>query len=130
MALLGDAAHRVHPLAGQGLNLGLSDVAYLANAILQAKAEGQDIGSLDSTLNNYDRQAKINAYSMIAAIEFVKNSYGPKVVGSENLGHLVALGRNFILDLIECSDLAKYNFMQFASGTVTHPSTYRWESNI
>jgi hypothetical protein len=48
---------------------------------------------------------------MIAAIEFVKNAYGPKVAGSEPLGHLLALGRNVILDAIESSDFAKYNFM-------------------
>jgi len=54
MALVGDAAHRVHPLAGQGLNLGLTDVAYLANAVLKAKNEGQDIGSYDFTLSAYE----------------------------------------------------------------------------
>ena len=46
LALIGDAGHRVHPLAGQGLNLGLTDVAYLANVILKAKRQGQDIGDL------------------------------------------------------------------------------------
>ena len=55
MALVGDAAHRVHPLAGQGLNLGLSDVAYLSNVILAAKKSGQDIGDLGHTLSSYDK---------------------------------------------------------------------------
>ena len=64
---------------------------------------------------------------MIGAIEFVKNAYGPKIAGSENLGHLVGLGRNVALDFIEFSDFAKYNFMQFASGSVTHPSKYEWQ---
>ena len=64
---------------------------------------------------------------MIAAIEFVKQAYGPKVVGSEGLGHLLSLGRNFAIDLIEFSDFAKFNFMQFASGSITHPSKYEWQ---
>lgn len=61
MALIGDAAHRVHPLAGQGLNLGLTDVAYLSNCLLKACKTGQDIGSYDFVLKNYEREAKINA---------------------------------------------------------------------
>ncbi len=63
---------------------------------------------------------------MITAIDFVKNAYGPKLAGSEGLGHILALGRNAVLDLIETSDLMKYNFMQFASGSVTHPAKYEW----
>jgi 2-polyprenyl-6-methoxyphenol hydroxylase-like FAD-dependent oxidoreductase len=54
MALIGDAAHRVHPLAGQGLNLGLTDVAYLSNCILKAMKTGQDIGSYDFVLKEYE----------------------------------------------------------------------------
>ena len=81
MALIGDAAHSVHPLAGQGLNLGISDVAYLSNAILKAKKAGQDIGDLGQTLRTYEKTSKANAYMIAAAIEFVKKSYDPDVFG-------------------------------------------------
>lgn len=117
LALVGDAAHRVHPLAGQGLNLGLTDVAYLANVILKAKRQGEDIGKLAGVLDEYSLKSKANSYAMIAAIEFVKTAYGPIVLGNEPLGHLLAVARNTAVDLIEVSDLAKHNFMQFASGT-------------
>ena len=91
--------------------MGFADVAYLANSILKAKNEGQDIGSFDFTLSEYDRIAKQNSYAMIAAIEFVKNAFGPEPAGSDALGHILALGRNLALDVIESSDVAKYNFM-------------------
>lgn len=65
---------------------------------------------------------------MIAAIEFVKSSFSPKVAGSESAGNVLAVARNIVLDLVEFSDFAKYNFMQFASGSVTHPSTYEWNN--
>ena len=81
MALIGDAAHSVHPLAGQGLNLGISDVAYLSNAILKAKKGGQDIGDLGQTLRTYEKTSKANAYMIAGAIEFVKKSYDPDIFG-------------------------------------------------
>jgi len=66
---------------------------------------------VDFTLKEYEKLAKKNAYAMIGAIEFIKNSYSPNMAGSEGLGHLLAFGRNAVLDLIESSDLVKYNFM-------------------
>ena len=47
LALVGDAAHGVHPIAGQGLNLGLRDVAALAEILVSAARRGEDFGALD-----------------------------------------------------------------------------------
>jgi hypothetical protein len=52
IALLGDAAHGVHPIAGQGLNLGLKDAAALAQVLLEAARNGEDIGS-ETVLERY-----------------------------------------------------------------------------
>ena len=46
-ALCGDAAHGIHPIAGQGLNLGFKDAAALAETVVEADRLGQDIGALD-----------------------------------------------------------------------------------
>ena len=54
LALIGDAAHGIHPIAGQGLNLGLRDVAALAEAIIDARRLGLDIGGPD-VLARYER---------------------------------------------------------------------------
>lgn len=66
VVLAGDAAHGVHPLAGQGLNLGLRDVAALADVVMEAAAIGLDFGKLD-VLQRYERwrraDSALNAWS-------------------------------------------------------------------
>ena len=54
LALIGDAAHTTHPIAGQGMNLGIRDAGAIAEVILTATARGEDIGSL-SVLSRYQR---------------------------------------------------------------------------
>ena len=63
MALLGDAAHVIHPIAGQGLNLGLKDVAALAEAIVDAARLGLDPGGAD-VLTAYERARRFDTVSM------------------------------------------------------------------
>jgi 2-octaprenylphenol hydroxylase len=67
-ALVGDAAHVVHPLAGQGVNLGLLDAATLAELILGACAEGEDPGAL-RVLRRYERWRKSETEVMRVAID-------------------------------------------------------------
>ncbi|MDF1750488.1 MAG: UbiH/UbiF/VisC/COQ6 family ubiquinone biosynthesis hydroxylase [Alphaproteobacteria bacterium] len=58
-ALIGDAAHAIHPIAGQGLNMGLRDVAALAEAIVDSHRLGLDIGSA-ATLRAYERRRRFD----------------------------------------------------------------------
>jgi 2-octaprenyl-6-methoxyphenol hydroxylase len=60
LALVGEAAHVIHPIAGQGLNVGIRDVAALAEAIVDARRLGLDIGD-DSVLERYQRWRRLDA---------------------------------------------------------------------
>ena len=109
--------------------MGISDVAYLSNAIVKAKKGGQDIGDYGFVLSDYEKESKMNAYAIMAAIEFVKKAYSPDLAGSPTLGHGLAAARNLGIDIIESSDFLKFNFFNFASGTVLHPAKYQWKSD-
>lgn len=62
-ALAGDAAHGIHPISGQGLNLGFKDVAALAEVLIEARRLGQDIGALD-VLEKYERWRRFDTFRM------------------------------------------------------------------
>lgn len=63
LALAGDAAHGIHPIAGQGLNLGFKDVAALAEVLVEARRLGEDIGALD-VLERYERWRRFDTFRM------------------------------------------------------------------
>jgi 2-octaprenylphenol hydroxylase len=79
-ALIGDAAHVVHPLAGQGVNLGFLDAAVLAQLILEARTEREDPGAL-RVLRRYERWRKSEVAFMSTAIrafdQFLAHGSGP-----------------------------------------------------
>ncbi|MCL4135180.1 UNVERIFIED_CONTAM: hypothetical protein GTU68_059139 [Idotea baltica] len=63
LAVVGDAAHVVHPIAGQGLNLGFKDIAALAQVLIEAGRRGEDIGTYE-VLKRYERWRRFDNAAM------------------------------------------------------------------
>ena len=68
LALIGDAAHGVHPIAGQGLNLGLRDVGALAEVLVDAARRGEDIGAIN-VLERYQTWRRWDTATLAAATD-------------------------------------------------------------
>lgn len=77
VALAGDAAHSIHPLAGQGLNLGLKDVAALAEVVTETARLGLDIGALDA-LARYQRWRRFDAVQYAAVTDGLNRLFGTR----------------------------------------------------
>ncbi|MBS0527665.1 MAG: UbiH/UbiF/VisC/COQ6 family ubiquinone biosynthesis hydroxylase [Proteobacteria bacterium] len=74
MVLVGDAAHGIHPIAGQGYNLGVRDIAALVETLVDAKRLGLDIGSAD-TLERYARWRRTDNFTMVAATDLLNRLF-------------------------------------------------------
>jgi len=75
LALIGDAAHAIHPLAGQGVNLGFADAASLAEILLEAIEHRRDIGAMQ-VLRKYERWRKGDNLIMMASMDGFKRLFG------------------------------------------------------
>ncbi|PLW76306.1 ubiquinone biosynthesis hydroxylase [Cohaesibacter celericrescens] len=107
-ALIGDAAHGIHPIAGQGLNLGFKDVAALAEVIVEAARLGQDIGALD-VLERYQTWRRFDVVQMGMTCDILNRLFSNK---SDILRHVRDLG----LGIVERLPGLKRMFIEEAAG--------------
>ena len=106
--LVGDAAHSIHPLAGQGINLGLSDAQTLGSEIVRAYERGADWCS-PQVFSRYERQRKGDNLGMMATMQAFKWGFGSK-------NPAVTLMRNIGLNSVDALPMAKRWFVQQAVG--------------
>lgn len=103
VALVGDAAHTVHPLAGQGVNLGFGDAFSLSNVIAEGISVGMDIGEL-SLLRKYERERKAANVAMMAILDGFQKAFsvdlGPlnilRAAAFHSAQYITPLKRNII----------------------------------
>ncbi|WP_169543885.1 FAD-dependent monooxygenase [Sneathiella aquimaris] len=110
LALIGDAAHGMHPIAGQGLNLGLRDVAALAEVVVDTARLGQDIGS-QNMLNHYQRWRRFDSLALLAITDGLNKLFVTDVPP-------VRFARDLGLAAVNKMPRLKGFFMEHARGTV------------
>jgi 2-octaprenyl-6-methoxyphenol hydroxylase len=110
VALVGDAAHVIHPIAGQGLNMGLKDVAALAEVIVDAARLGLDPGSL-AVLDRYQRWRRFDTMAMGIATDGLNRLFS-------NRSSVLRLARDVGLGVVERLPALKQLFIREAAGLV------------
>jgi 2-octaprenyl-6-methoxyphenol hydroxylase len=110
LALVGDAAHAIHPVAGQGLNLGLKDVAALAQVLAEAARLGEDIGSVVA-LERYARWRRLDNTAVALACDGFNRLFS-------NDFPILRVARDAGMALVDRLAPARRFFMQEAGGAV------------
>jgi len=108
VALLGDAAHAIHPIAGQGLNLGLKGSAALAQVLVEASRLGEDIGS-EAVLERYARWRRFDVIAVAGMMEVFTRVFS-------NDMPLVRAARGVGMSLVNALGPARRFFMEEAGG--------------
>lgn len=108
LALAGDSAHGIHPLAGQGLNLGLKDVAALAECISDAVNVGLDPGDV-SALERYQRWRRFDNVTMALGMEFFDKFFSNDITP-------LRFARRIGLGAVNAVGPARRFFMKYAGG--------------
>ena len=108
LALVGDSAHGLHPVAGQGLNMGLRDVAALTEVLVDASRLGLDIGTLNS-LKLYERWRRFDNTLMLAATDGLNRLFSNEIPAIQTL-------RGLGLAAVNTSSTLKKLFMRQAMG--------------
>ncbi|MEI4485239.1 UbiH/UbiF/VisC/COQ6 family ubiquinone biosynthesis hydroxylase [Frigidibacter sp. MR17.14] len=115
LALVGDAAHGVHPIAGQGLNLGLRDVAALAETLADAHRRGEDIGA-GNVLDRYQGWRRFDATTLALGMDGVN-----RLFATDN--PLVRATRDLGMGLVQSIPALRRTFMRQAAGLAPSPGT-------
>jgi len=108
IAVVGDAAHVIHPIAGQGLNMGLRDIAALAEAIVDAARLGLDVGGAD-VLTRYQRWRRFDTMAMGVATDGLNRLFS-------NESDILRLMRDVGLGLVDRMPALKSFFIREAAG--------------
>ncbi len=110
LALVGDSAHGIHPIAGQGLNLGFRDVAAMAEVLIEAARLGLDLGS-PQVLERYARWRRTDIMTMVAATDGLNRLFS-------NDNPLLGIARRLGLKAVDQLPPVKQLFMRHARGSL------------